>query len=77
MTQYKVMARIQDESIVTGELKYRWIEVRRSVPRGTGDAIAAQTIRDGVRLDADRGSTHYPPHRITLVEVISDNLEVE
>ena len=76
MILYKVMARVEDAELQTGEARYRWVNVRRNVPRGTGEAIAAQVLRDGFRLDADRGSTHYPAHRIALVEVISDDLEV-
>ena len=78
MTLYKVMARIEEteKEKLNGELKFRWICVRRSVPRGTGEALASEATQRGFRLDAENGSTFYPAHRIAMVEVIRDDMDV-
>lgn len=74
VTLYSVVARIEGPA-ENGNAQSRNVCVRRGVPRGTGEALAFQYIRDGFRMDAERGSTHYPPHRILVVEVVPDSEE--
>ena len=71
MNRYKVMVRMEDRD-PDGKLCARVVCVRRDVPRGTAEALAIQYMRDGFRLDADRGTSYYPSHRIILLEVCVD-----
>jgi len=71
VNRYKLMARIDDRD-PDGKLCARVVCIRRDVPRGTAEALAIQYLRDGLRLDADRGTSYYPPHRIIQLEVCVD-----
>lgn len=84
MTLYKVMARIEETEPerLNGESKFRWVCVRHNVPRGTGEALMMEAAQRGFRVEvggpaSDRGSTYYPSHRIALVEVVPEDMEVK
>lgn len=76
---WKVIARIEQPHRDNGEVQHQWITVREKMPRGTAEAIAQQVAEHGFRLDSPNiasGSTYYPPHRVWMVEVVLDDMEV-
>ena len=84
MTRYKVMARVEETEPhkQNGEEKFRWVCVRHDVPRGTAEALMVEAAQRGFRpelsgMPGDKGSLFYPSHRIALVEVVSEDMEVK
>lgn len=78
---WKVVARVEDEP-QNGERRFRWMKVRGGLGRGHAEVVQVEAARAGFRVDevdsADvSGATFYPPHRIWLVEVVIDEMEVK
>jgi len=73
---YKVVARVEDFERKNGEVRFRWVQVRAGLPRGTAEHVAQQVARDGFRIDSERAAIFYPPHRVLITEAVHEDVEM-